>query len=633
MLALQLPGSLKVLNPYPVDWSYGPYANVAAAKTAIPLAIRYDGLTVQITGSGNYWWKQTDLTDTGLIPKDSNINVSSGILLGRTTAASGLVEEITVSNGLTLSAPGTTTLKLGGALTVDTDITGAFRLRLQNANSTTGALSIQSNYTPAAGSGVIGIAPTLTMSQAGAPTSHVLFANTQSWGVNNATHRVFDFGNTVSNPGGFTGTKFIGYYYNPNVTAATHYAMIINQGIIGISTTTPTAGLHIALNNGPGAGTAALKIATGGTLMTVPENGAFETDTSHLYFTIGGTRFQLDQQVGGGTTLDSVTGAANNATRDHTNKAIEWQWSTLAGANGLKLSSVSTVAASNAQILLNITLSGANGTASQTTYGAKISNTHTGSTSTNFGLYTAASGATTNWAAGIIGDLKLGDATLAGDRIIDVSNTAGNAKLNIKTQGDITLDGSGSGSNLNLSIGQINLGSTSHAGTGRTILAQSSGGNTSLNLLSSGTGDIVLSPSVTSVNGVSISVQGASGNARLCSYTNGVLEVLGYDKASGGQGLILRGGNSLSGNGNGSDVSIRSGAPDGAGTEAAVNIQTRVSAKLGFWNVTAIVRPTTAGGAATFVANSSAITNDTATFDGYTLGQIVRALRLYGLLT
>jgi hypothetical protein len=54
---------------------------------------------------------------------------------------------------------------------------------------------------------------------------------------------------------------------------------------------------------------------------------------------------------------------------------------------------------------------------------------------------------------------------------------------------------------------------------------------------------------------------------------------------------------------------------------------------IGFYGATKIVRPTTAVTAATFVANTSGIANDTATFDGYTIGQIVKALRNLGLLT
>lgn len=61
-------------------------------------------------------------------------------------------------------------------------------------------------------------------------------------------------------------------------------------------------------------------------------------------------------------------------------------------------------------------------------------------------------------------------------------------------------------------------------------------------------------------------------------------------------------------------------------------IGTATTQKLAFWNATPIVQPTTAVAAATFVANTSAIANDTATFDGYTIGQIVKALRNAGLL-
>lgn len=55
--------------------------------------------------------------------------------------------------------------------------------------------------------------------------------------------------------------------------------------------------------------------------------------------------------------------------------------------------------------------------------------------------------------------------------------------------------------------------------------------------------------------------------------------------------------------------------------------------KVGLYAVTPVVRATTAGAAATFVANTSGLANDTATFDGYTIGQVVKALRNLGILT
>jgi len=68
---LNLPYGIDPVNAVPVDSNYGPYADVAAAKAAVPQALRYDGLTVMITGTGEYWWLAADLSDSGLIVKSS----------------------------------------------------------------------------------------------------------------------------------------------------------------------------------------------------------------------------------------------------------------------------------------------------------------------------------------------------------------------------------------------------------------------------------------------------------------------------------------------------------------------------------------------------------------------------------
>ena len=68
------------------------------------------------------------------------------------------------------------------------------------------------------------------------------------------------------------------------------------------------------------------------------------------------------------------------------------------------------------------------------------------------------------------------------------------------------------------------------------------------------------------------------------------------------------------------------------GTGTGTKLGTSTTQKIGFWNTTPIVQPTTGVTAATFVANTSGIANDTATFDGYTIGQVVKALRNTGLL-
>lgn len=67
-------------------------------------------------------------------------------------------------------------------------------------------------------------------------------------------------------------------------------------------------------------------------------------------------------------------------------------------------------------------------------------------------------------------------------------------------------------------------------------------------------------------------------------------------------------------------------------TNSGIKIGTATSQKFSLWNATPDVQPTTAIVAAAFVANTSGIANDTATFGGYTIGQIVAALKRIGAL-
>lgn len=68
------------------------------------------------------------------------------------------------------------------------------------------------------------------------------------------------------------------------------------------------------------------------------------------------------------------------------------------------------------------------------------------------------------------------------------------------------------------------------------------------------------------------------------------------------------------------------------GTTTGTKIGTSTSQKIGFWNTAPIVQPTTAISTATFTANAGTAVNDASTFDGYTLKQVVKALRNVGLL-
>jgi hypothetical protein len=67
-------------------------------------------------------------------------------------------------------------------------------------------------------------------------------------------------------------------------------------------------------------------------------------------------------------------------------------------------------------------------------------------------------------------------------------------------------------------------------------------------------------------------------------------------------------------------------------TGTGTKIGTATTQKLGFWNASPVVQPTTAISAATFVVDSGGSIHPTSTFDGYTIAQVVAALRSVGIL-
>jgi hypothetical protein len=56
------------------------------------------------------------------------------------------------------------------------------------------------------------------------------------------------------------------------------------------------------------------------------------------------------------------------------------------------------------------------------------------------------------------------------------------------------------------------------------------------------------------------------------------------------------------------------------------------AAMVGLYSAAPVIQATTAGAASTFAANTSGIADDTATFDSYTIGQVIKALRNLGIL-
>ena len=104
------------------------------------------------------------------------------------------------------------------------------------------------------------------------------------------------------------------------------------------------------------------------------------------------------------------------------------------------------------------------------------------------------------------------------------------------------------------------------------------------------------------------------------------LDIVGTTRVQG-QLTISTGGASITGN-----VTLADANNIILGTSTGNKIGTATSQKIGFWNATPIVQPTTAVAAATVVANTGTTVNDASTFDGYTIAQVVKALRNTGLL-
>jgi hypothetical protein len=67
-------------------------------------------------------------------------------------------------------------------------------------------------------------------------------------------------------------------------------------------------------------------------------------------------------------------------------------------------------------------------------------------------------------------------------------------------------------------------------------------------------------------------------------------------------------------------------------TTTGTKIGTATNQRIGFWNATPITRPATGGTSATFVSSGTTNVTVDSTFDGYTVGQVIRALREMGLL-
>jgi hypothetical protein len=123
----------------------------------------------------------------------------------------------------------------------------------------------------------------------------------------------------------------------------------------------------------------------------------------------GGTAYEYFTPTVG-TSLSALTSGTSNNSFDNGGATHTWSWNSLTNEKGFLISSNSPNANVNAQRLFNVELSGANTNSSEITYAASVSNTHTGTSSTNIALNLSASGGTINRALNI----AAGEIALAG---------------------------------------------------------------------------------------------------------------------------------------------------------------------------------------------------------------------------
>jgi len=108
--------------------------------------------------------------------------------------------------------------------------------------------------------------------------------------------------------------------------------------------------------------------------------------------------------------------------------------------------------------------------------------------------------------------------------------------------------------------------------------------------------------------------------------------ILGFNAIGNGSNTATLGNTSITNTYLRGNINYTDGGNFVIGTTTGTKIGTATSQKIGFWNATPIVQPTTGVAAATRVGGGGTTVTDTDTFDGYTIAQLVKALRNMGAL-
>jgi hypothetical protein len=357
------------------------------------------------------------------ITASANSDVLSGVYINPTFNDNTMSDVIHYASNINLS--------FSGALSSLSLLEGE-RLSVTGSGAATGLSAISGHETQStfSGSGVLntltGDSISVVISGAGSPqvsttyglqnqvlqnsASSTALTAYGSWNrvwANNGTMNTAAAGSFLLRKGssGLIGTAKgidISGWVTAGTPATISYGIYMDTSLDGFGSTsyalysTATSSSYMAGNLGLGdASPAALLTVGNGDLFQVNSSGAIAAvvgiTSSSNYVQSAGT-FSLTSANTTQTTTSSAMALNLNSLTSGTGLYVAS--STLSAGKLIDLQVSGTAAASNTQTVLNIATAGANATSTQTTYGAQIANTHTGTASTNVGLLVSATGGT-----------------------------------------------------------------------------------------------------------------------------------------------------------------------------------------------------------------------------------------------
>ena len=206
-------------------------------------------------------------------------------------------------------------------------------------------------------------------------------------------------------------------------------------------------------------------------------------------------------------TLDTITAAAGNATRNHAAYAIEWQWNSIVTGKGLNLTSNSTAQTNTSHAgtdaLFSVNLTGANAASNVVTKAVYITNTKTGTGAVNYGLHITTSGSASQLSNPLMVEGHAGGGLIFGSGGTSASGQIWSSGVTPSSSNYAFEVLSTGGTSIN-STGNINLRFNSSASTGGAFNTSGFTINNRLNLVGAANGSYGLSVTPATTTGTSV---------------------------------------------------------------------------------------------------------------------------------